>query len=803
MRFIVRLLPLPLCIALSLSAHAADERPEDWRLCPIEDAVPAFAEAPETDLTVIADKAAHGEAETEIEGDTFEGSEGNDTVVQGNVALTRGDQFLGTDRLTYDTDKDTYVAEGSVRYQDNGLRIVAERASGDQDDDIHRIENIRYQLTSRRGNGAAQRVEIASDRATLFGSTYSTCDPGQRRWEFRAQRIDIDTEEGMGVARNATLRIGRVPVLYVPWFMFPTDDRRRTGLLYPSIGSSSRNGFDWRQPIYLNLAPNYDMTLTPRLMSNRGLMLGNEFRYMYQGGGGTLEAAYLPSDQLTRRERQEEIDLGIPEENRRDDDRGLIRFRGQHNFNANWRAGANVQWVSDPRYLEDFSNNIDGVAQSFLLSEVGLYGHGRYWTASLSADTAQLTDYRLREFFTPYTRLPRALFSWEQPFGTLFRAGIDSEAVNFRHVSDARVTGSRIDLKPFVSMPLEGASWFATPKLAWRHTAYQIDREQASTVDDSPSRSLPIASLDAGVFFDRDTAWRGTSYLQTLEPRLFYLRVPYQEQNDIPLFDTRPSTFSWGQLFRDNRYTGPDRQTDANQLTLAVTSRLLRADDGREKLSASLGQIRYFQDSRVVLIPCTAPNVPANCDAPVERGGSAWIADVNYSPNDRWDIGATYQWDPNFRRQDLASLRTRYLLGDEGIVNFAYRQRRGLLEQVDLSFLYPINTSWSVVGRYYYSFFDNAVQDPKLLEAIAGVQWDSCCLAARLVARRYLRSHEPDGKMNTGIQLEIELKGLGSAGPDTESRLRRAILGYNRDDLFLVPPEELRTGTDPQPDPSP
>ncbi|HXH01524.1 MAG TPA: LPS assembly protein LptD, partial [Xanthomonadaceae bacterium] len=664
--------PLPLCIALSLSAQAADERPEDWRLCPIEDAVPAFAEAPPTDLTELAAKAARATADTDIEGDTFEGSEGNNTVVQGNVALTRGDQFLGSDKLTYDTDKDSYIAQGNVRYQDNGLRIVADRAEGDQDDDVHRIENIRYQLMSRRGNGRAERVEITPKRASLFGSTYSTCDPGQRRWELRAQRIDIDTVEGMGVARNATLRIGRVPVLYVPWFMFPTDDRRRTGLLYPSIGSSSRNGFDWRQPIYLNLAPNYDMTLTPRLMSSRGLMLGSEFRYMYEQGGGTLEAAFLPSDRLTSRERQEEIDLGIPEENRRDDDRGMLRFRANHNFNTNWRAGANLQWVSDTRYLEDFSNTLDGVAQSFLLSDVGLYGHGRYWTASLSGDYAQLTDYRLTEFFTPYTRLPRALLSWEQPVATWFRAGVDAEAVRFAHPSDARDTGSRIDLKPFVSMPLEGGSWFVTPKLAWRHTAYQVDRAPGSTSADSPSRSLPIASLDAGVFFDRDTVWRGTSYLQTLEPRLFYLRVPYREQNDIPLFDTTPTTFSWGQLFRDNRYTGPDRQTDANQLTLAMTSRLVRAEDGREKLSASFGQIRYFEDSRVV--------VPG--ETPVERGKSGWIADMNYAPNDRWNIGATYQWDPKFRRQDLASLRTRYLIGDDGIVNFSYRYRRNLLEQV-------------------------------------------------------------------------------------------------------------------------
>jgi LPS-assembly protein len=233
-------------------------------------------------------------------------------------------------------------------------------------------------------------------------------------------------------------------------------------------------------------------------------------------------------------------------------------------------------------------------------------------------------------------------------------------------------------------------------------------------------------------------------------------------------------TFSWGQLFRENRYTGADRQTDANQLTLAVSTRLLRQSDGREKLSASLGQIRYFDESRVT----------ASGEEPVERGKSAWVGDISYAVNDRWSIGGSYQWDPKFRRKDLASVRTRYLVGDTGVVNLSYRYRRDLLEQVDLNFLYPLNPSWSLVGRYYYS-----LDDRQMLEGIAGVQWESCCMAVRLVGRRHI--HNREGELGNSVQLEIELKGLGSAGPDTESRLRRAILGYYREDLYLVPPSEV------------
>ena len=780
----LRLLPLPLCIAMSLTAQAAEDRPEDWRLCPIQDAVPAFADAQQP----VGNAETRIEQPTDIEGDQLAGTEARPEF-EGNVALRRGDQFLGTNKLTFDSDTGHYLADGSVRYQDSGMRLVADSAEGNQNTDTHNIQDVRYQLMSRRGNGGAEHIEMHGSQGALYGATYSTCPPEDRNWELRAQRIDIDTDAGTGVARNAVLRVGKVPVLYVPWFPFPIDNRRRSGLLYPRIGLSGRNGFDYRQPIYFNLAPNYDATLTPRLMTQRGFQLGGQFRYLTETGRGTLDFDYLPSDKLTDRERDAEtaefLANGYSLDNRRSDDRGHFRFIGRQDLFGSWEARANLNWISDPRYLEDFSNSIDGLSPFSVRSDIGVYGHGRYWDAGLMANHQQLADYSLRETALPHDRLPRAYLHWEQPFGLWLTAGLDAEAVRFHHPE--RDGGSRVDFKPFVSMPLEGASWFMTPKLAWRYTGYRLDDGLSARLgDDAPDRSLPIASLDAGLFFDRQTSIGGDTYLHTLEPRLFYLRVPYRDQSGLPLFDTRPMTFSWGQLFRDNRYTGADRQTDANQLTLAVSTRLLRQSDGREKLSASLGQIRYFDESRV-----TAPG-----EKTVERGKSAWVADASYAINDRWSLGASYQWDPKFRRKDLASVRTRYLIGDDGIANLGYRYRRNLLEQVDFNFLYPLTPAWSMVGRYYYS-----LRDRQLLEGIAGLQWDSCCMAVRLVGRRYL--HNREGELNNSIQLEIELKGLGSAGPDTESRLRRAILGYYREDLYLVPPSQASGNDDEDQDDTP
>ncbi len=805
----LRLLPLPLSIAICLPAMA-DDKPLNWGLCPVTDVLPVFEEAPKADKEAAATR---DQQPTDIEGNQLFGTA---TVpqYQGNVTLKRGDQFLGTDHLSFDTESGNYIAEGNVRYQDSSFRMVAQRAEGNQESDTHKISDIQYQLVDRRGHGGAESVDLQGAVGQMHRSTYTTCDPSQPIWKLSAPQIEVDNDEGFGTARNAVLRIGKVPVLWAPYFKFPIDDRRQTGLLYPEIGMSGRNGFDYAQPIYFNLAPNYDDTLTPRYMSKRGFMLDNEFRYLYDGGRGELQTAYLPNDKL------------------RDKDRGQVQYEGYHNINTHWQARANLSWVSDERYMEDFSSKLIGVTTSSLQSQVGIYGTGETWTAGLMADYWQLTDYTLTEASLPYSRQPRAFFTWDKPLLPWLETGVYAEAVHFTHddvngklgvdddyafngVVTPYFNGSRLDVKPYVTMPFAGAAWYVTPTLAYRYTGYELDRGLAQQTrrqalvdagidpatatpeqllgNTSPHRSMPIVSLDAGMFFDRETEIGGKSFLHTLEPRLFYLRTPYRDQSDLPIFDTRDFTFSWGQLFRDSRYTGADRQNDANQLTMALSTRFIDQDTGRERFSGSIGQILYFDDSRVTL--------PGQ-SAVVEQGKSAWIADANYAINDRWNLGATYQWDPKLKREDLASVRARYLMSNDGIVNLTYRYRvapgasatatkeeRTLLEQADLSFLYPLNERWSLVGRYYYS-----IADKEPLEIIGGVQWDSCCLAVRALARRYVRNRE--GEMNNSFQIEFVLKGLSSIGQNTDRTLRRAILGYYRDDLYLVPPSNTGASRD-------
>jgi len=771
----LRVLPLSLILC---SPARADDKVLDWRLCPSTQAVPPFDQAP--DPNTLAPLADRNQAPTQIEGDALLGTQATPEYV-GNVILQRHDQFMSADSLRLNTETGDYVAQGHIRYSDSDLRMIAERAEGNQDTDVHKISHIQYQLIDRRGNGVADSVELKGSFAQMQRSTYTTCDPSQLWWQLRAPHIEVDNETGFGTARNAVVHVGKMPVLYVPWFRFPIDDRRSTGLLYPKLGVSSRNGFDYAQPIYFNLAPNYDDTLTPRWMSRRGWQINNEFRYLYRKGRGQLEGSFMPNDKL------------------RNQDRSQIAYSGWHNLNTTWQARASLGWVSDERYVEDFSNRLLGISASNVQSTFGVYGSGHHWRAGIMADHWQLADYTLTEAALPYNRTPRLFVEWSQEIGHGFEAGLWAEAVQFTHDDihlkntnfertggiQPRPGGSRLDLKPHISLPLAGSAWYLTPTVAWRHTFWHLEPDLANTVNSkrNRTRSLPITSLDAGLFFDRDTIIRGQPYLRTLEPRLFYLHAPYHDQSNLPLFDTRTFPFSWGQLFRDSRFTGADRQNDAHQVTTALTTRLINQDNGQERLSASIGQITYLRDSRVTL---------TDSNPIIEKGKSAWVGDVSWVPVPRWTLGSTYQWNPDLRKEEVFNAYARYLLPIEGIVNLNYRYRRNpsdnntQLRQADLSFFYPINPRWSVVGRYYHSLLD---EQP--LEIIGGVEWSSCCVNVRAVMRRYVKNRE--GQMDNNVQLEFEFKGLGAAGQDTQRTLRRAIVGYHRDDLYLVPPDNVAT----------
>lgn len=725
-------------IVCPLGAFTCPKNKNDFSLCKKNDLLDFYVPG----LPSTGDAS---QSPSDVQADTLKSPDSNVFHLYGDVRLQRLDQLLRADRADYTQDSTAYDAQGNVRYQDRNELISADRMHGTTDPEFGVADNVRYQMLASRGNGSAVQATILDDQHSAFKQvSYSTCDPSDRVWELRSNTMTIDQTAGVGRAHDVTLRLKGVPFLWLPYLRFPTDKERHSGFLYPSFGNSSHSGFYFALPYYFNLAPNYDATLTPKIYTDRGVMLGGEFRYLLGSSSGILSVNYMPHDSITG------------------GDRGILHFQDSTGLAPGWAFNANINRVTDKSYFQDFGNNLQVAATSLLGSSAYLTGAGQWWDAGLGVDTYQITNPAIPDSAEPYKRLPRLYFNAERPFGSVGGPewGVRSEAVRFE--SPFRLNGERADIYPYLAWPMQGAAWFIRPELGYRYTTYQLQRPAIAGGSTAPSRGVPIFDVDAGLIFERDNVnLFGNSYTQTLEPRIYYLRVPYRNQDDLPLFDTQPLTFDFWQLFTTNSYTGADRQEDANNLSVALTTRLLD-DNGVQKLSASLGEIHYFDPQRVTLRPGLKPT---------DFTGSDYVGNLELSLSDNWRLTASHQWNAQTGLTDVSTVGIQRRLGQDGVLNFAYRYRKNLLEQVDVSSEVPISDSWKLVGRYDYS-----LRDKKAVEAFAGVEWDGCCTAARVLVRRYVRDFH--GDMNNAIFFEVEFKGLGAYGQKTESFLEHSIQGY-------------------------
>lgn len=732
----IALLSASIAIAIALPSTTLALTATDWVQCVPAEAIPPFPGA--------QPPLAPGDDSTVITAGRMQYLDRNRTVFEDRVELQRADQWMSTPHLTYDRDADHFVADGEVLFQDPRIRFRAQHMEGEPGQDVTRLEQVQFQVIEREGNGFARRAVIKGKLGDFKDATYSACPTDQRQWELRGSTIHIDREEGEGTVRNGALYLGKVPVFYLPYATFPIDDRRRSGFLYPSLGQSTTNGVDLLIPYYLNLAPNYDATLSLRWLADRGAMFGGEFRYLTSRSQGVVSATWLPNDDRLHR------------------DRGFASLKDTTTLSANWQARTDINTISDDRYFEDFGDSLTAASTRLLASSTGLYGRAKYWDASVSAELWNLADPVLSDDFEPYRRLPRARFNWEQPLlGGWLVGGLRSEAVAFDHVS--LPSAQRVDLRPYLQLPLEGAWWFVTPQFAYRYTAYNLERGLAVGGDERPTRALPIASIDMGAFFERPVTLGGRSLIHTLEPRAYYLRVPRSDQTDLPVLDTQELTFGYQQLFRDNQFTGADRQSEANQVTFALTSRLLENHSGRELITATVAQAYLFSPSRTIL--------PGQAIS--DRDISPLVLELGINLDDRWTLSAAQHIDTDEGLTELSAFRLQYRFLQSGVANLSYRFRHNELEQLDGSVLYPVSPSWRIVSRWNYSLRDNTT-----LEALAGFEWQSCCMAVRVLGRHFIRTRE--GAASNGILLELELRGLGAFGQRTGSLLERAILGYDR-----------------------
>jgi LPS-assembly protein len=641
-----------------------------------------------------------------------------------DVLLVYGDQQLRTDELIYDPETGQVELPGWLEYTDAVIRMRADSAAYNTETSAGRFQQVDYYIAGAEGAGHAGEIEmLGPERARVEVFDFTTCDVDDPDWQLMAGEVDLDFESGVGTARNARLEFKGVPLLYSPWLSFPLDNRRKTGFLYPQLGASSDNGIDAAVPWYWNIAPNMDATFTPRLLGNRGLSLGNEFRFLTRRQAGTVQLDYLANDREADR------------------DRWLARARYAARLGDGWTGRVNFNRVSDADYFFDLGNELEDSVVQYLRSDLRVRGQGRYWAMTTTFDTFQVIDRNVVDDREPYNRLPRVEFDVDLPLPNGFTFRVDSEAVYFDRSNG--VTGLRLDALPELSWRLVRPGGFFEPRVGLRATGYSLDNVDAG-VDDAPGRIQPILSLDGGLVFERETAG---GLLQTLEPRAFYLYVPGRSQDEFPVFDTRELTFGFAQLYQTNRYTGADRQSDANQLTLAVTTRFLDRDDGSSLLDASLGQIFYFDDPSVRL-----PGEPAN-----DRELSATVGEVNWRPSDRFLVNAGLQWDPDDSELDVAAFGLRWKGNDARQIQLGYRFRRDRVDQFDIRFRYPLTAELNLISRVNYS-----LEEDEPLELLAGLEYESCCWALRTSVRRYVSDRDADQR--TAFFLELHLKGLGSLG---------------------------------------
>ena len=663
--------------------------------------------------------------------------------LSGGIVLRRGDKLAGADSARYDPQTLSLYLSGDVRYEDPGTQIRSDSAEFEYDSGRIGFTGAEFWMGSNNSRGAADQLQISQDGLLqLDNVSYTTCPPGSNDWLLQASDIDLDSRSGTGTARGVKLRFQGIPILYAPYLSFPISDARKSGMLTPEIGSTSRSGNELVVPLYWNIAPNYDATFTPRVLTDRGVQLQTQFRYLTETHNGVVDAEYLNDDSITGESRSY---VGV-------DHTSLFRNR--------WRGAVEFREVSDNQYFEDLGGSLSASTITHLNRALRF----DYHTDKLSL-FGQLQDYQTIDDAIvaedePYRRLPQLLARGRWPglwLGSTIN--LDGEVVKFdRNVG---VTGWRFNVAPELALPLERPGLFFTPAIAIDYTSYDLSNTEPGQRN-NPERVLPIASVDAGMVLERLINNSSRKRIQTLEPRLLYVHVPFEDQSDLPVFDTITPDLNLVQLFRKNRFLGVDRIADTDQLSVGISSRVLDVATGEELMSGTIGQIRYFNTSNVSL-----PSAPEFTDE-----SSDYIAELRFQllRNVNFDLG--HQWGTRDRGTTQSQARLQYRPARNRIINLAYRFRRDSLEQGDLSWSWPLSRKWNFVGRYNYSF-----RDEKALEEFYGLEYESCCWGLRLVTRRYISTR--GGTRDTTYGLQLVLKGMASVGTAADKLLERGILGYS------------------------
>ena len=679
---------------------------------------------------------------------------------KGPVTMRSRDISLTANSAAYDSESATFTAEGGIKFQDSANKLSGASVSYDTRNELFTFTDGEFELSQTPARGSAERLEVSkAGFLRLDNVVYTSCPAGNNDWILKAKSIEIDANEGVGTARGASLAFKGVPFIYLPYFTYPVTDDRKSGLLFPKFGTSDQRGTELEIPFYWNIRPNMDATIIPRYMSKRGLQVGTEYRFLARRHSALLWGDYLADD----KERGDFLDLaGDPGANT---DRWHYEVDTTSFLPWNWRGTVRATGVSDDEYFEDLSSSRSQTSQTNLDRRLDLERYSEHWSLFLRAQDFQTIDPAILPEDEPYAQLPQFVADGVWRDGLL---GLDyklgTEAVYFyrKGSSAAAPNGARLHLQPEIALPIDYRGFYLTPEVAYDYTAYQLQEEYLGQ-SDNPSRGLPIGNVDTGAVFERPTGKNG-QVLVTLEPRVQYTYIPFEDQSDIPVYDTIVPDFNLVQLFRKNRFIGYDRLGDTNQLSAGITSRVLDSGNGRELLAVTIGQTRYFDTGQVTLPTPPDGTPPSGFDA------SNYIAELDIRAWKNWNAGMAIQWDSEQRETDRSSLRLQYRPGESKAINLGYRYVRESVEQTDFSIAWPLGKKWSAIGRYNYS-----IQDSKPLNRFAGLEYETCCWAIRVLGQRsVVRS---SGESDTSVSFQFELKGFSNIGSGSATSLERDILG--------------------------
>ena len=676
----------------------------------------------------------------------------------GAVELRDRTHRFTADWARYDAEKDEIWARGNVsvkRLSDTisgpELRLNRATTTGFVKDATYELGPSASRPEQFFARGHADELVLAGpDRYEATNATYTTCRASDE-WLLHMKELDIDQTRQVGTARNVVLYFKDVPIMYTPWFDFPLSRDRKSGFLAPSFGSTGRRGLEMTLPYYFNIAPNYDATLSPRVMSKRGVELNTQFRYLFPAQRGQLDASFLPHDNQTATNR--------------------YGFAWKHDHNlAAWLPGlsasANINKVSDDFYFTDLSDHISSTSQTNLPREVALTYNLPYVGMAARIQRFQTLQDPEAPIVPPYNRTPQLVFNAQRLDYRGFDLNLGGEYVHFDHPT--LLSGDRATLYPSISYPIKWGGFSITPKYGFHMSRYFVD--DPSREEQWINRSLPIASLDASVVFERDLSLFGRNYVQTLEPRAYYLNIPARKQTTIPNFDSAIADLSFAQLFSENRYTGSDRINDANQVTLALTSRLIDPGTGNERLRVAIGERIYFTDQEVTLF-----------ETPRTNRMSDIVATATGRFSDSWLLDSGVQYSTDKQQLERLNFSVRYQPEPGKVLNLSYRFARELLtaesattqiKQIDISGQWPITSSIYALARYNYSLYDH-----KLVEGLLGLEYNEGCWTFRLVGQQLATT---TANRTNAVFFQLELNGLSRIGTNPLDTLRRNIPGYSK-----------------------